>query len=118
MMSEINIDADRRIHVRAPLQLEFHLAVGGKSHIGVTGNVSLGGVYLEKISPELQKTDLARSAELTLQLNSDVIILNCQIVYICGDAVPCLEGIGVAFDEGQDEKISRLKKFIIDHPKI
>lgn len=118
MMSKINTDADRRIHVRAPLELEYHLAVGDKSYTGITGNVSLGGVYLKKISPELQKTDFARSAELTLQLNSDVIILNCQIVYICGDAVPCLEGIGVAFDEGQDEKIVQLKKFIIDHLKI
>jgi hypothetical protein len=112
-MNTIESQTEKRKHARISLFIPFSLMLDGEQHAGLTGNISLGGVYLHTISPPLQQSQLAKIAEITLNLDSITVTTDCRIVYIGGGAIPHPQGVGVAFENIGDETISTLREFIL-----
>jgi c-di-GMP-binding flagellar brake protein YcgR len=112
-MGTIESLAENRKHARISLFISFSLRLDSEQYTGLTGNVSLGGVYLQTISPSLQQSQLAKSAEITLNLDSITVTTDCRIVYIGGGAIPHPQGVGVAFENISGETITTLREFIL-----
>ena len=98
-MSATENYAEKRKYPRIPLSVQYSLDVEGQNHTGVTGNISMGGVYLRSISPPLQQSKTAKSAVVTLHLKPAPLNIACRIVYVGGGIIPNMEGVGIAFED-------------------
>lgn len=110
-MTAINA-SEQRAHQRFPVVTPYHLILKGKRYDGETGNISLNGAYLETIIPALQASSADQPGELILDLDDQSIILACQIVYVNAGDQLLPNGIGVAFDSHQNDKIALLIDFM------
>lgn len=104
--------SDKRRHERISINMECSLDIGGIHYTGVTGNVSRAGVYLQSLSPALQKERIAEAGELKLQMDGTSITSACRIVFIGGETTPGLHGVGLEFQGIQEEEVRRLEEFI------
>ena len=112
-MSAVESHIEQRRYPRVSAAIRYSLVLDGENHTGVTGNISLGGVYLKTISPALQSSDITKSAKITLHLNPTPLSMECRIVYIGGGAIPHPEGVGVAFHDLGEETTATLEECIL-----
>ncbi len=103
---------ERRKYPRVSISIRYSLALDGEYYTGVTGNISLGGVYLRTIAPPLQNSKIAKPAEITLHLNPTRLSMECRIVYVGGGATLHPEGVGVAFHNLSAETTATLNEYI------
>ena len=96
-----------RRHERIKVDLACSLNIGGGHHTGVTGNVSLSGVYLQFLIPPLPEGRIAELGELKLQLGAASISTPCRIVFIGGKNTPDLEGILTIQVIGKNQNIEK-----------
>ena len=107
---------DKRKHVRLAIRIRYHLTVKGLTYSGMTGNISLGGVYLESLDKPMASDALTHRGEIVL-VWEDVEIINaqCRVVYIGGTVNnPYPAGVGIAFEDVDAEGIDRLRAFLVD----
>ena len=105
---------NRRKYRRVLLEVEYSLRVAEEEYIGMTGNVSLGGVYLQTLDPPLSENLLNEPALISLNLEGDILTALCSVVFIGGYSIPYPEGVGVAFANAEDEELHKLSLFLVN----
>jgi PilZ domain len=111
-------NSDRRQHSRFPISFEYRLTIAaGREHVGVTGNLSLSGAYLASAEPELAASDVNKRGVLTFDTASEVISVNCRVVYVGStlDDNPFPSGAGIVFNDPSEEAITAIWNLSIDH---
>lgn len=96
------------------MRMPYHLTVGGAVYSGFTGNISLGGAYLETLDKPLPAATLAQSGQIVIaDHDSEVVNSACRVVYIGGVMVPHPEGVGVTFEAMNEAAIARLRSALV-----
>ena len=105
---------NRRKYQRVLLEVEYSLKVGAEEYFGTTGNISLGGVYLQTLDPPLSESMLGEPALISLNLDGEVITTLCSIVFVGGYSIPYPEGVGIAFANEEAEELHQLSLFLVN----
>jgi len=105
---------NRRKYQRVLLEVEYSLRVAEEEYIGITGNVSLGGVYLQTLEPTLAESMLNEPALISLNLEGEILTALCTVVFIGGYSIPYPEGVGIAFANENDEELHKLSLFLVN----
>ena len=105
---------EKRQHVRIALRLRYRLSVDTATYTGLTGNISLGGVYLESIDTPLPAEALGQTARIDL-FNNDVELIStdCRVVFIGREDFPTARGVGIAFEGADGMALERLQSFLV-----
>lgn len=111
-MSQKKTVIERRKHARISLCIKYSLMIDGEYYAGETGNISLGGAYLETIDPPLPQERLSQAGEITLTLEQERMTVACLVVFIGGGVIQHPTGIGITFHEISDENTNKLREFI------
>jgi len=109
--------SNRRQHSRFPIAFEYRLSIAGREHVGVTGNLSLSGAYLASAEPNLAPSDVNKRGILTFDTSSEVISINCRVVYAGStlDDNPFPSGGGIVFNDPGEEAITAIWNMSIDY---
>jgi hypothetical protein len=106
---------DKRKHVRLAMRWTYRLTITGAAYSGLTGNISLGGAYLETLDRPMPSDALAQSGRIVIVRNGiEVVNSNCRVVYIGGITVPYPVGIGVTFEEMDETAVARLRETLVE----
>jgi PilZ domain len=110
-------NSDRRQHSRFPISFAYRLTIAGREHVGITGNLSLSGAYLASAEPELAASDVDKKGFLTFDTSSEVISINCRVVYVGStlDHDPFPSGAGIVFNDPSEDAITAIWNLSIDH---
>lgn len=84
---------EKRIYARIHLDSEFIFYLKGKEHTGNVSNISLGGLHLRNIQPQLLNACIGQQIELFFEEGFEKTGIKCEIKHL--DAI----GIGVSFYE-------------------
>ncbi len=109
MNISINAD-DKRLHTRIPMALDYSMELDGEVYQGKTGNISLGGLYLDSMTPTLDGEALDKTGEIEVSLFDRRMKCLCRVVYVRD--VPLVNGVGVCFQSLSDSDFADLKAFI------
>ncbi len=112
-MAQFKDNKERRLSVRHPLKLLYKFYFGDDSYAGVTGNVSLTGVFLEAISPKIPAKLINETIELQLVLENKKFITSAKIVYISDPNIPLMHGVGIEFGYLSETMQKMLKNYLI-----
>ena len=104
---------DRRRRARVSVCIGYTLEHDARHCVGVTGNVSLSGVYLVSCSPAIDPPAVGSNCELTLDTGPKPVTLRSRIVYVGGGLEPGPEGVGVVFEDNQSDAKETLREFIL-----
>lgn len=77
---------ERRNHLRIPVNLTCVLNFSGHHFMGTSGNISLGGIYIENTEPELPASFIGKKGEVTIQAKDHHITIDCQIRHLSSGA--------------------------------
>lgn len=109
-----NHPIEKRKHVRLAIRLPYRLTVKGTNHSGFTGNISLGGVYLETFDTPIPPDALGERGQIAITSDdAELVNTGCRVVYIGGGAIPHPEGVGIAFEGTEDTALSKLRAFLV-----
>ena len=106
---------DKRKHVRLAMRCKYRLTIMGAAYSGFTGNISLGGAYLETLDKPMPPDALAQSGQIVIVRNDvEVVNSNSRVVYIGGVTVPYPEGVGVTFEAMDEAAVARLREALVE----
>ncbi|MDD2723054.1 MAG: PilZ domain-containing protein [Methylovulum sp.] len=95
---------EKRKHPRVPTDLDFSFFLDGQQYTGKVGNISLSGAFLSAPEPELIPSYIAKSGDLTIQLNDELLVLKSEVVYAVGhDNAFFPVGAGLIFSKTDEE---------------
>ena len=82
---------EKRVYPRVPLNSQFILHLQGKKYSGSVINVSLAGLKLAGIKPEITQANIGQSAELFFNETEAAVGVKCRLNHINS------AGVGVSF---------------------
>lgn len=105
---------ERRKHERFLARNEYTLILDGKQYIGVIGDISMGGVFLKKTSPQLTECDSRRECDILINLDDNIIFIPCIVSIIYGKNSDHEPRAGIQFDLPIKEKAMAVIREYID----
>jgi len=105
-----SVHANQRTHPRVAAVFHYSLEIDGKLYFGQTGNISLGGVYLESCTPRIPNEALGKHGFIRLAVGAKPLEFECDIAYSKG--TPTNDGVGLRFHRVGDRNYAFLEKFI------
>lgn len=103
---------EKRKHPRFSIGNQYTIILNGNHYKGIIGNISLGGVYLSTISPEITLDSIFQDCEITMNLDKTEISLPCSISFIAPKHSQIGNGVGIAFSTVSEESMTVLVHFI------
>ena len=88
---------EKRKYTRFPAVNECILILNGAQHYGVIGNISLGGIYLKTIMPEINDNSLFNHCEVRMNVADTDIFIPCTISFIASESNTPPDGAGISF---------------------
>ncbi len=104
---------ERRRSIRHSLKLHYNFTLNNDKYLGTTGNISLTGIFLQSISPDLSISFENHEIELQLKLDKKTFISQAKIVYISDSTIPLMRGVGIEFIKPDEGMRRLLKNFIL-----
>lgn len=107
------VQHEQRQFMRIPAVLYFSLEIEGRLYFGNTGNLSLGGVYLDTCSPKIPDGALGKKGVIRIAIGAKTVELACDIAYSKG--TPMVDGVGLRFHRAEAKHYEILEQYIQDH---
>jgi len=102
-----------RRNARVSLGIDYRLTIGDEVFVGVTGNVSLGGVSLATSEPRLDSSHAGRMGSLLLDLDGETFESECRIVYVGNPKATRMALAGINFIGVSDEAREKLLRHMV-----
>lgn len=104
--------SEKRKHPRHSVSNAYSLELSGTHYQGKIGNLSLGGVFLETISPQITDNNMFQNCTLSMLLLGTELSLPCSISFIASENSQLRGGVGIAFATLSDHALATLENYI------
>lgn len=108
--------AERRQFIRYKENIKCTLLCDEKSYQGEIGNISLGGVYLKAVTPNIDESHLYQLCKVMLTLSGSFLVLGATISFIGSEGNAHLGGVGLAFDLKEGKAMTVIEQYVLDKP--